>query len=252
MNEAFWKDEFVPKLETGMCATYEEVLQDCDKPDIKETKSAALSTVFRIGDMGSLPDAAIEITVRTAKATAITRPPTMKKFAKREQKNVKDAMDVDEADAPDPSTNIYVELKQSTDYYAKNAAAKEENENDDIEDLPIDKLDKIDKEETVNVLKYGSSWVVEPDGPFVTLDTRKGIDLYGVFPESKVDFQAHMKSVSLSLVVSTGLGHGRGHVCLAQRHVWKTAGCALIDRARYDREGSVRVLSLHHARRQRP
>ncbi|EJD55401.1 SPOC domain-like protein [Auricularia subglabra TFB-10046 SS5] len=190
-NEKFWKEQFVPKLETGIVATCAEVLQDCDKPDIKETKSAALSTVLRIGDPEGHPDEAVEITVRTAKATAVTRPPTMKKFAKREPKDEdkdedKDKMDVDEVkkEEEEPENDIYVELKASTEYYAKKVK-DEEGEKKDVEDAADGELDQVDKQETVNVLKYGASWVDEPEGGFEGLATRKGIDLYGVFPEFK-------------------------------------------------------------------
>ncbi|KAH7104333.1 SPOC domain-like protein [Auriculariales sp. MPI-PUGE-AT-0066] len=196
-NEDFWKNKFAPAFgnsETSdtpcIVATCADVLQDCDRPDPKETKSVLQTQTLRISDPETFPAEAVQIQVRVSKATAVTRPPTLKKFGRRLKKKEKDAdaeMDIDEVEE-DPTRDIYAQLTARTDYFVK--MGKDENGQEyevkiPVGELPSRGLDKVEDDELVSVYKYGASWVDAPEGGFQKLATRKGMDLFGVFPESK-------------------------------------------------------------------
>ena len=81
-NEDFFH-EFVKALHHGIVGNCDFAIQEVSRPDIKETRSALLGTILRLGDVDTRSDEAIEILCKTSKATAIQRPKSWKKFARR-------------------------------------------------------------------------------------------------------------------------------------------------------------------------
>lgn len=210
-NEAFFH-EFVASLEGGVVGTCAYALQECVRPEVKVTKSALLGSVIRLGDVDVRQDEAVEIVVKMSKCTAVVRPPPLKKFAMRvrpdeaEKVDINDTMDVDDdGDRKD----TYVELKTRTEYFvdhgtrdaqpgAKQSSKPHHGTGDDTEteddDIPVetdaqvktDGREKIDQEQLVRGFKYGSTYVPCPEGQFPRLNTRKGIDICGFFPDKNV------------------------------------------------------------------
>jgi len=190
VNEDFWKNKFAARFTNDeandtpcVVATCADVLQDCDRPDVKETKSALLTQTLRIGDSEAFPDESVQIQVRISKGTAIARPPSMKKFAKRAKKDGED-MEVDY----DPTKDVFTQLTARTDHFVKKMKDENGQEIDvkiPVDELPSSALEKVEDDDLVTVYKYGASWVDAPEGGFQKLSTRKGMELFGVFPESK-------------------------------------------------------------------
>ncbi|KAF8665093.1 hypothetical protein AX16_000561 [Volvariella volvacea WC 439] len=177
----------------GVVGTCAFALQEASRPDIKETKSALMATVLRIGDTTAHWEEAIEIDIETCKCTAIARPKSFKAFSLRE--NDADGMDIDE----DTRKDVYAQLKRRTEYYIDRSEENEEDEEDvkreedteeDMEALQKrlkEKeafMEKVEKEELTRGFKYGTTYVPCPDGQFPHLPTTKGIEIWGFFPRS--------------------------------------------------------------------
>jgi ATP-dependent DNA helicase 2 subunit 2 len=175
----------------GTCAY---ALHETSRPEPRPTKSAMSNNTFRIGDPESMPDQAIEIAVKTSKATAIVRPHTMKKFAKRDVGGAREGgmeWETTQAESSPGDQKLYVELRRRTDYLVKlPETSREAEDNTDDEEGEGEKKESpgqvVEKETLVKAFKYGSTWVPCEEGHFDGLHTRKGIEVHGFIPESTV------------------------------------------------------------------
>ncbi|OCB89228.1 SPOC domain-like protein [Sanghuangporus baumii] len=188
-NEKFFR-RFINALNDGlgMIGTCEEALIDCRRPDVKETKSVLLGTTLRIGDVDTRDDEAIELPVKMSKCTAIQRPPSMKKFAKRVQADSGEepATQTQESaleDGDEEKKDVYVQLAMHTEYLV---SEKEEEEEAEKEETEENLAEKVDKDQLIRGFKYGASYAPCPDGQFPRLSTRKGIDICGFFPDHMI------------------------------------------------------------------
>lgn len=178
LNEIFYHT-FVSRLNTGIVGNCAFALQEVSRPDVRQTKSALLGTVLRLGDVEARPEEAIEISVKTSKCTALARPKSWKRFALRTRKNRGVIVD-EEADAN--GKIAFLQLQMRSEYYVDpNAKDEDDSMEVDEEPTPIERLQKLEKEELVRGFKYGTTYVPCPDGAFPRLHTRKGIDICGFF-----------------------------------------------------------------------
>lgn len=168
-------------------------LEEVRKPEVKETRSALMSNVLRLGDPENNPLEALEIVVKTSKGTALARPKTWKRFAPREI-NPGDEMDVDSAPNRDrdyESTRkiVWSELKMRTEFQVEQEEQGDQN-NRNEEDMDVDDAKKsgakVEKEQLIRGFKYGSSYVPCPDGQFAKLSTHMGISICGFFSADNV------------------------------------------------------------------
>lgn len=179
-NEAFYQ-KFATALNECVMGTAAFALQECSKPDIKLTKSAMMDNRLRIGDVETRPEEAIELHIKTSKCTAITRPPSMKKYAKRQRHA--DSMKVDGED-------VYTLLEKKTRYVVERdggdqADGAHPNHEDSQEEGNGEET--VEREDLVRGYKYGASFVpVDVDDDFERLDPKSGIDICGFFPSEKV------------------------------------------------------------------
>ncbi|KAG2132365.1 SPOC like C-terminal domain-containing protein [Suillus clintonianus] len=178
-NEAFYH-KLTSALDNGLVGTCAFALQEIARPDIKQTKSALIGTVLRLGDVDVRPDEAIEILVKASKCTALARPKSWKKFGRREKTD--DQMQVEEEE----DMAVFAQLKMRTEYYIDHSAQEGEEQekmdtgSDDEEDKDKN-LEQVQKEQLIRGFKYGSTYAPCPDGQFPRLNTRKGIDICGFF-----------------------------------------------------------------------
>jgi hypothetical protein len=189
-NEAFYH-KLTSSLNNGLVGTCAFALQEIARPDIKQTKSALMGTVLRLGDVDVRPEEAIEILVKASKCTALARPKSWKKFGRREKDD--DEMEVD---GELEEKSVFAQLKMRTEYYIDHSTQEgDEQEKMDVgsgdEGEENEKnIEKVEKEQLIRGFKYGSTYVPCPDGQFPRLSTRKGIDICGFF---------HAKNVSICL-----------------------------------------------------
>ncbi|ETW87659.1 hypothetical protein HETIRDRAFT_41157 [Heterobasidion irregulare TC 32-1] len=188
-NEAFFH-KFVDALPNAVMGTLEFALQEVTRPDIKQTKSALMGTVLRLGDPDNYPNDSMEIHVKSSKCTALARPKSWKRFAKREMTE-EESMDFERArdeGEDEEKTNVFAELKMRSEYVVdtnpnKADEADEDQDEDEHKDADDEThhLEKIEKEELVRGFKYGATYVPCPDGQFKRLPTKKGIEICGFF-----------------------------------------------------------------------
>ena len=187
------------KVGTALVGTMDYALQECARPDVKTTKSVLLSTVLRFGNVEdeTLRDEAISLAVRTSKATAITRPPAMKRFVRKEREP--NRMDWEGDDAM-RALEDFAPVNRRTDYYiekrSENGEVKaepdikvEEIDESDLQLAPrnlLDDFERVEPEELVRAYKYGATYVPFEEGTFLKLETKKGLDICGFMPASKV------------------------------------------------------------------
>lgn len=187
------------KVGTALVGTMEYALQECARPDVKTTKSVLLSTTLRFGNVEdeNLREEAISLAVRTSKATAVTRPPTMKRFVRKEREP--NRMDW-ERDGGMRALEEFAPVNRRTDYYiekrTEDGMTKAESdlkvEEYDESDLPLeprkplDDFEMVEPEELVRAYKYGATYVPFEEGTFLKLETKKGLDICGFMPASKV------------------------------------------------------------------
>lgn len=183
MNENFFH-EFMSRVkeENGLIGNAVLALQECAKPELKGTNSVLMGTTLRLGDVDTRADEAIELPVKMSKRTAIERPPTMKKFAKRTASG-----DDGFADEEDEAKDTFVQLSMETEYLVKRPEGTEGEDEDKEKDEDEDSTGKVDKEQLIRGFKYGASYATCPDGQFDRLSTRKGIDVCGFFPYNLVN-----------------------------------------------------------------
>ncbi|KAI0656800.1 SPOC domain-like protein [Cubamyces menziesii] len=191
-NEEFYHT-LISKLERGVVGNCDYVLQEISRPDVREVKSTMSGTVLRVGNHDEKPDEAIEIMIKTSKCTALARPKSFKKFARRkrtaeEEEAAKEHMDVEE----DEEKATFAQLRMRSEWYleedkvagdAKTAGPHDEDAEDAEARADQEKrLVKVEKEELVRGYKYGASFVPAPEGEFPRLKTRKGMEICGFFP----------------------------------------------------------------------
>ncbi|KAG1832906.1 SPOC domain-like protein [Suillus subalutaceus] len=178
-NEAFYH-KLTSSLDDGLVGTCVFALQEIARPDMKQTKSALMGTVLRLGDVDVRPEEAIEILVKASKCTALARPKSWKKFGRREKTD--EQMQVDEEE----EKTVFAQLKMRSEYYIDRSTQDGEEQDkmdtgsDDEEDKDKN-LEKVEKEQLIRGFKYGSTYAPCPDGQFRRLNTRKGIDICGFF-----------------------------------------------------------------------
>jgi ATP-dependent DNA helicase 2 subunit 2 len=145
------------------------------------------NNVFRIGDPESVPEQAIEIAVKTSKATALVRPHSMKKFTKREA-IAPTQVGSTQAGSGFDDYKQYIELKRRSEFVVRlsESGSKDEEEGEGEEKKQEFQEETVDAETLVKAFKYGSTWVPCEEGHFEGLHTRKGIEVHGFIPESKV------------------------------------------------------------------
>ncbi|KAF8519214.1 SPOC domain-like protein [Gautieria morchelliformis] len=174
-NEEFYQ-RFSEGLNECVMGTAAFALQDCSKPDIKTVKSTLMDSRLRIGDVDTRPEEAIELHIKTSKCTAISRPPSMKKYAKRQRQG--DSTNVDGED-------VYTLLAQKTQYVVE----RDEEERPDGVHTHVEESqdegngDMVEKEDLVRGYKYGASFVpLDAEEEFQRLEPKPGIDICGFFP----------------------------------------------------------------------
>ncbi|KAG1825465.1 SPOC like C-terminal domain-containing protein [Suillus subaureus] len=178
-NEAFYH-KLTSALDDGLVGTCVFALQEITRPDMKQTKSALMGTVLRLGDVDVRPEEAVEILVKASKCTALARPKSWKKFGRREK--TEEQMQVDEEE----EMTVFAQLKMRSEYYIDRSTQDGEEQDkmdtgsDDEEDKDKN-LEKVEKEQLIRGFKYGSTYAPCPDGQFRRLNTRKGIDICGFF-----------------------------------------------------------------------
>lgn len=184
-------------------------MQECARPEVKEVKSTLGATILRLGDTEENREESIEITVRTSKATAIARPPSMKKFARLEGPQTGDSMEWE--DESGHRAIQYAPVKSRTDHFIKEEgpATSPNGSPKKLEDVPEVKVEldddgepitngtltepqdpssirQIPEENTVSAYKYGSTYIPVEKADFEQLKTEKGLDLLGFIPLKKV------------------------------------------------------------------
>jgi ATP-dependent DNA helicase 2 subunit 2 len=211
--EKFWKDKFIAKLNDGLFATMEYALQECARPDVKETKSALATTVLRFGDPEANPEQSVLINIRTSKATAKAAPPPMKRFTRSAEAPTNERMEWVGENGARPIQ--YAPVKKRTDHFLREdePAAPEgsssepkaiENGTDVKVEVEVDDdgevivrnteadpeagstLRPVDEENLQLAYKYGSNYVPVDKTEFEQLKTEKGMDILGFIPAKKV------------------------------------------------------------------
>lgn len=176
----------------GTCAV---ALEDCAKPEPKVTNSALVTNQLRLGDYNTAPEEAIEIQVKTCKATALVRPMSMKKFAMREAARWEGEQAADQSHLQTQSQgglslppSALGTLGRRTEYYIEqkpeDGEAKMDLDGDEEEKL----LELVeDKEQLIKAYKYGATWVpCDDEGTFNKLPSKKGIDIVSFINEDLV------------------------------------------------------------------
>ncbi len=209
-NEEFFHT-FCSKLDHGIVGNCDFALQEISRPDIRQVRSTMMATVLRLGDTQTREDEALEIYVKTSKCTALARPKSWKRFARRHNKDKKDGeeaeaedrMDEDEQEEKDRTT--FAQLHMRTEYYLE-GKKDDANDNADADVKDIDEEDeearmkakdeeekkkkkkknddiKVEKEQLIRGYKYGASFAPAPEGGFPKLKTHKGIEICGFFSQ---------------------------------------------------------------------
>ncbi|KAG6881294.1 hypothetical protein C0993_002059, partial [Termitomyces sp. T159_Od127] len=129
----------------------------------------------------------------------MSRPKSWKKLVVRESKPEESSQDKDremEGDKVETAKVAYIQLKMRSEYYVEQGANTDAQNDIKMEDdeameeearLPSEEehaphLEKVEQEQLVRGFKYGTTYAPCPDGQFLRLDTRKGIDICGFFP----------------------------------------------------------------------
>ncbi|CDO74809.1 hypothetical protein BN946_scf185001.g57 [Trametes cinnabarina] len=236
-NEDFYHT-FTSKLDHGVVGNCDFALTEISRPDVREVKSTMSGNVLRIGDIDNRPGEAIEIMIRTAKCTALARPKSLKKFARRRHTAEEDAaaaenMDVDD----DDEKTTYAQLHMRSEYYLEEDKARSVKGEGSVAgsvngdaDGEEKRLVKVEKEELVRGYKYGASFVPAPEGGFAPLPARKGMDICGFFPMDNfrreysmgevyyvlADPTSPMQQVALSSIVQAMLDEDHGVVAITR------------------------------------
>ncbi|KAF9524665.1 ku80-like protein [Crepidotus variabilis] len=202
VNEKFFH-ELTSTMANGITGSCAYALRETAMPDIKQTRSALLGTVLRLGDVDTRGEEAIELTVKASKCTATARPKSWKKFGLRERTTDEMDQTQDDEDAANARA-AYAMLKMRSEYYVDRTPGEEDEDGDvkmkredddenlldaknDDEDedkeVNVESMEKVEKEDLIRGFKYGTTYAPCPDGQFPRLHTRKGIDICGFFPK---------------------------------------------------------------------
>ncbi|KAI0762418.1 SPOC like C-terminal domain-containing protein [Fomes fomentarius] len=182
-NEEFYHT-FCSKLDNGIVGNCDFALQEISRPDIRQVRSTMMATVLRLGDTQTREDEALEIYVKTSKCTALARPKSWKRFARRQktekenggETEAEDRMDEDEQEDKDRTT--FAQLHMRTEYYLEG----KKDDADDSADADKDDI-KVEKEHLIRGYKYGASFAPAPESGFPKLKTHKGIEICGFFSQ---------------------------------------------------------------------
>ncbi|KAI0344219.1 SPOC domain-like protein [Trametopsis cervina] len=178
-NEEFYH-KFVGQLENGVVGNAAFALAEISRPEVKQTKSALLGTVLRLGDTETNTEESIEITVKVSKCTSLARPKTWKKFAlRRRPEDPEDVVMKEPDDEDDERKVLFAQLGMKTKYVL-DSASEGEQEDDETSADATKEMDPVEKEDLIRGFKYGTSYAPCPDGTFPRLPTRKGIDICGI------------------------------------------------------------------------
>ncbi|KAI5986333.1 SPOC like C-terminal domain-containing protein [Pisolithus albus] len=195
-NESFYA-QLVSALpeNLGLMGTLEHALLSLSSPNIKETKSALMSNILRLGDVEARGEEALEMGVRVAKCTSLARASGWKRFFGTTVKGV---------DEEDERQVVFRELKKRTEYVIDRAQLESDGDGDNksvtLADFDEDEeregkddrpIEKVEKEQLVRGYKYGSTYVPCPDGQFPKLETRQGIDMWLLHEEKRMFCAAH-------------------------------------------------------------
>ncbi|KAI6022554.1 SPOC domain-like protein [Pisolithus marmoratus] len=202
-NETFYA-QLVSALpeNLGLMGTLEHALLSLSSPNIKETKSALMSNILRLGDVEARGEEALEMSVRVAKCTSLARAGGWKRFFGT-------TIEGEDEDEDDERKAVFRELKRRTEYVIDRAQIEgdgegdgksatladfdEDEEQEDKDDRPIE---KVEKEQLVRGYKYGSTYVPCSDGQFLKLQTRQGIDICGFFSKKNFNRSYPLSEVS--------------------------------------------------------
>ena len=182
-NEEFYA-AFVERLHDGLgvVGNCDSAIEEVSRPDVKQTKSALMGNVLRLGDVDEHPEDAIEIIIKTSKCTAYARPKSFKKFA-RFSNDDEDIIMRDADDDHDKLKATYGQLSMQTRYMYDPTGPHDDEDEELTDEEPEKKanLVEVEKEDLIRGFKYGSSYVPAPEDNFPKLETRKGIDICGFF-----------------------------------------------------------------------
>ena len=192
-------------------------------PEIKITRSTLSKTTLSIGDIHLKPDESVQILVKTGKATAIVRPPSLKKFAVRtdgssskesehQSQQSKPVMPALEDVAPlEMRTQFVVKKSDDIDALKANKPIRDfddEDEEDEYKDTFQDSQ-SVEKEDLTRAYKYGSTWIPIEDESADKLSTVKGLEVVGFSYEDLVIFSTSlMDSYLMVSTVDEGVVHG--------------------------------------------
>ena len=192
-NEEFFK-ALTSSMKNGVVGNCALALREAARPDIKQTKSALTGTVLRLGDVENHPEEAIELSIKTSKCTALLRPKSWKKFARRE--------DANDATAAEKTKVVFAQLQMRTEYYVDRSEEQDEDAQDASTVVDADgdqvmkdeeeakdketNLEKVEKEQLIRGFKYGATYVPCPDGQYPRLNTKRGMDICGFFHAKNV------------------------------------------------------------------
>ncbi|OJT04950.1 ATP-dependent DNA helicase II subunit 2 [Trametes pubescens] len=193
-NEEFYR-QFTEHLESGVVGNCDYVLTEVSRPDVKEVRSTMTGNVLRIGDTDVRPHEALELMVKTSKCTALSRPKSFKKFARRKQTDEEKAAAKDRMDEDgEEEESHFAQLHMRSEYYLeeeKPGSTKREGSADgDADDAEAQaerdkRLIKVQKEELVRGYKYGASFAPAPEEGFPKFPVRAGMDICGFFPQER-------------------------------------------------------------------
>lgn len=178
-----------------MVGNCDYVLTEVSRPDVKEVRSTMTGNVLRIGDTDVRPNEALELMVKTSKCTALSRPKSFKKFARRKQTAEEKAAAKDRMDEDDAEEEIhFAQLHMRSEYYleeekpgsSKGGGSAHDDADDAETQAERDKrLVKVEKEELVRGYKYGASFAPAPEEGFPKFPVRPGMDICGFFPQER-------------------------------------------------------------------
>jgi ATP-dependent DNA helicase 2 subunit 2 len=191
-NEEFY-DILTTPLKNGIVGTCALALREAMRPDMKQTKSVLMDTVLRLGDVEVRPEEALEVSIKTSKCTALSRPKGWKKFVRRDSEEE----EVGECNGAQRDKIAFAQLSMRTEYYIDRSVDQDVAEGgvdgdgdqsmkDAEESTKEEMLEKVEKEQLVRGFKYGSTYAPCPDGDFPRLKTTKGIDICGFFQAKNV------------------------------------------------------------------
>ena len=216
MNEELYH-KLVEQLNNGKVGTCEYALRVCAEPEIKITKSTLSRSTLIIGDVQTRTDDVISIPIRTGKATAIVRPQSLKKFARRSGPARHDrGSDKLENGATSAPLEDVAPLAMRTEFVVVSQSKEKEEEvvkNEDGDDEDVlehsENQQRVEKEDLTKCYKYGSTWVPIEDLSENYLPTQQGHEVVGFSYEDMVCIRTTPTFVLGRALISKYLDSGR-------------------------------------------